>query len=91
MLVERIIQLGGTPLLSPEEWYKKTNCGYLIPTDPSYKAIIEQNIEGERCAIETYHDILNFTKDKDVVTYDLILEILKEEIEHEHDLETLLD
>jgi bacterioferritin len=24
MLIERIIQLGGTPLLSPEEWYKIT-------------------------------------------------------------------
>ncbi|MGC8844150.1 MAG: ferritin-like domain-containing protein, partial [bacterium] len=34
-LAERIIQLGGTPLLSPEEWLKATNCGYTAPEDPS--------------------------------------------------------
>lgn len=27
LISARIIQLGGTPVLSPEEWFKKTNCG----------------------------------------------------------------
>ena len=34
MLVERILQLGGTPLLDPADWYKETNCKYEIPSDP---------------------------------------------------------
>ena len=37
MLTDRIMQLGGTPLLEPEEWYKMTNCGYDAPDDPSVK------------------------------------------------------
>src|SRR5512139_1961829 len=54
MLALRIIQLGGTPLLSPEEWLKKTHCGYEAPTDPFVKKILAQNIAGEQCAIEVY-------------------------------------
>ncbi|MBN2230345.1 MAG: ferritin, partial [Candidatus Thorarchaeota archaeon] len=50
MLTERIIQLGGTPLLKPSDWDKHTNCGYEAPSDPSVKKLIEQNIEAERCA-----------------------------------------
>jgi bacterioferritin len=54
MLTERIIQLGGTPLLKPEDWYKLTNCGYDAPEDPAVKAILKQNIKGEQCAIDVY-------------------------------------
>jgi bacterioferritin len=49
MLVARIIQLGGTPVLKPEDWYKMTNCGYDAPKDPFVKPVLEQNIKGERC------------------------------------------
>src|SRR5512137_1823331 len=34
LLVTRIIQLGGTPVLNPENWFKLTNCGYDAPEDP---------------------------------------------------------
>ena len=71
-LVDRIIQLGGTPILEPENWYKLTNCGYAAPTDKSAIAILKQNIKGEQCAILVYHKILDFVKDKDVITYHLI-------------------
>ena len=90
MLVDRIIQLGGTPLLKPEDWYKETNCGYDAPEKPDTKTLLEQNIKGERCAIAIYNDLLNFIGDKDPVTYDLVLAILKDELEHEDDLEKLL-
>jgi len=90
-LVDRILQLGGTPILKPEDWYKFTNCGYEVPKDPSTKKLLEQNLKGERCAIEVYHKLLEYTKDKDVVTYGILLEILKDELEHEEDLETLLE
>jgi bacterioferritin len=88
-LAERIIQLGGVPLLSPEEWLKMTNCGYAAPEDPSVSAVLEQNIKGEQCAIEVYNNLLVELKDKDPVTYHLVLEILEDEIEHEEDLENL--
>ncbi len=91
MLTERIIQLGGTPLLKPQDWYTMTNCGYDAPEDPSVKALLKQNIKGEQCAIETYKNLTAAVKDKDVLTYHLVLEIMADEIEHEEDLEALLE
>ena len=91
MLAERIIQLGGTPLLDPKEFGEETNCGYLKPDDFKVKAIIEQGVEGERCAIEVYNRLIAMTKDKDIVTFEILLEILKDEIEHEADFMALLD
>ena len=91
LLSERIIQLGGTPLLSPQEWYTHTNCGYDAPTNPFVKNVLEQNIKGERCAIDVYEKMMNETKDLDPITYNLALEILEDEIEHEEDLENLLE
>ena len=90
MLVERIIHLGGTPILQPEDWYKMTNCGYNAPKNPDVVAILKQNIKGERCAIKIYQKMLETIKDKDIITYHLILEILEDEVKHEDDLETLL-
>lgn len=89
MLVERIIQLGGTPVLSPEDWYKKTNCGYDPPMDPHVKKLLEQNIKGEQCAIDVYQKLSIVLKDKDPITYQMVLEILEDEIEHEQELEAL--
>ncbi|MDD3538782.1 MAG: ferritin-like domain-containing protein [Candidatus Caldatribacteriota bacterium] len=90
-LVERIIQLGGTPVLSPEDWYKVTNCGYNAPSDPKVKKLLEQNIQGEQCAIEVYQKLSKMLKDNDSITYQLVLEILEDEVEHEEDLEALLE
>ncbi len=90
MLAERIIQLGGEPILDPADFGKFTNCAYLKPSDSSVKAIIKQGVEGERCAIEVYNHLLEFTKDKDIVTFHIILSILEDEIEHEADFEALL-
>lgn len=91
MLAERIIQLGGTPITNPGEFGKFANCPFANPTDISVKAIIQQAAEGERCAIEVYDNLLKFIKDKDVITYQMVLSILEEEIEHETDFENLLE
>jgi len=91
MLVNRIIQLGGTPILNPQDWFKLTNCGYEVPEDPYVKKLLEQNIKGEQCAIEVYYKLLEFTKDKDPVTAKMVLEILEDEIEHEADLQAILE
>ncbi len=91
MLVKRIIQLGGTPLIKPEDWYKHTNCGYDAPDDPHVKEILEQNIKGEQCAITVYKKLVDLTAGKDPVTYNMVLEILEDEIEHEDDLQAELE
>jgi len=91
MIALRIMQLGGTPVLEPKEWYNLTNCGYDVPSDPFVKAILEQNIKGERCAIETYNRLMAIVKDKDPITYNMVLTIISQEVEHEEDLQGLLE
>ena len=91
MLALRIIQLGGTPVIEPKEWYKHTNCGYDAPDDPFVKTLLEQNIKGEQCAIATYKKLMDITKDADPVTYNMVLTILSQEVEHEEDLQSLLE
>jgi len=91
MIAVRIIQLGGTPVTKPEEWYALTNCGYDAPDDPFVKTLLEQNIKGEQCAISTYKKLMDITKDTDPVTYNIILTIISQEVEHEEDLQSLLE
>ena len=61
MVAERIIQLGGTPVTNPADWTKYARCAYEDPTDPYIERILEQNLAGERCAIQRYQEIANFT------------------------------
>jgi len=91
MLTTRIIQLGGTPVIKPEDWYKFTNCGYEAPEDPFVRIILDQNIKGEQCAISVYNRLMEETKDNDPVTYNIVLQILQDEVEHEEDLQALLE
>jgi len=91
MVAMRIIQLGGTPVTSPQQWFELTNCGYEAPDDPFVKVLLEQNIRGERCAIGVYKRLLDITRDKDPITYNMVLTILSQEVEHEEDLQALLE
>jgi len=91
LLTTRIIQLGGTPVTKPQDWYKLTNCGYDAPDDPFVVKVLEQNIKGEQCAIKTYNAMMKKTKDSDPVTYNILLTILTQEVEHEEDLQALLE
>ena len=89
LIATRIIQLGGTPVLSPVEWPKITNCGYDAPKDPYVEVVLDQNIKGEQCAIKTYSKLLDTTREADPVTYNIILTIISQEVEHEEDLAAL--
>jgi len=89
MLAERIATLGGDPLVKFEDLLKESGCGYEAPTDPNTKKLVEQNIKGEQCAIDTYKELLDFVAGKDPITYNMVLEILEEEVEHEEDLESI--
>ena len=89
MVSARIIQLGGTPITKPENWYKMTNCGYDAPDDPYVETILEQNIKGEQCAISVYQNLLKATQTADPVTYNIALQNLGDEVTHEEDLQAL--
>jgi bacterioferritin len=91
MVSNRIIQLGGVPLTTPKKWFDMTNCGYDEPADPFVKKIIEQNVKGEQCAISIYHAMIEEVGMKDPVTYNMAVQILQDEVEHEEDLQALLE
>ena len=87
MVADRIVQLGGTPLLHPQDWFKHSRCAYDAPVDSYIEVILEQNLLGERCAIQRYNEIASFTSGKDHMTHQMATQILAEEIEHENDIE----
>jgi bacterioferritin len=89
LLAGRIIQLGGTPVTDPKQWFALSPCAYDAPDDPYVAVILDQNIAGEQCAIGAYKQLMDVTKDKDMVTYNLALTILEQEVEHEEDLQSL--
>ena len=91
LLTNRIIQLGGTPPTKPEQWYKLTNCGYEAPDNPFVETILKQNIKGEQCAIGVYQSLMQQTITADPITYNIVLTILEQEVEHEEDLQALLE
>lgn len=89
LLATRIIQLGGTPVLSPDNWLKMSNCGYDEPVDHYVEEILNQNIRAEQCAIKVYNELLAITREADPVSYNMLLTILSQEVEHEEDLSAL--
>ncbi|MDD5677033.1 MAG: ferritin-like domain-containing protein [Kiritimatiellae bacterium] len=91
LIALRIIELDGMPVTKPEDWYELTNCGYEAPDDPYVETVLKQNIKGEQCAITTYSKLLQTTKDADPVTYNIVVQILQDEVSHEEDLQNLAE
>lgn len=90
MLADRIIQLGGTPVLNPDDFSKLAKCKYEPPLNEDTYALVKQNLDAERCAVGRYQAICDLTFSKDYETYRLSEHILKEEIEHEQEMEDFL-
>jgi len=86
-LADRIIQLGENPILNPDEWKKYAKCRYEIPNSPDTKILVTQNLASERCAIERYQQICEMCHQGDYETFRLARKILKEELEHEQEME----
>ncbi|MBR1605263.1 MAG: ferritin [Alphaproteobacteria bacterium] len=89
-LADRIIQLGGTPVLNPEEWNSKAKCRYEAPTDPCIFKVLQQNLTAERCAVSHYQQLCELCHGVDFVTFRLSEKILKEEVEHEQEIEDFI-
>jgi bacterioferritin len=91
-LAERIAQLGGKPPADFSKLVQTSNAGY--PTPPAdekdFEGIVRTVIEAERGAIEVYNKLVHKTHGKDPITYQLIVHILGEEVEHETEFEMLL-
>ena len=84
-LIPRIYELGGKLPDCMKEFHDISACPPAnLPEDPNdVKAILEVLVKAERCAVYGYTRLCNMTAGKDHRTYDLVLAILNEEIEHE--------
>ena len=84
-LVPRIYELGGKLPDDMKEFHDLSACPPAhLPKDPTdVKAIVQVLLKAEQCAVEGYTHLCNMTAGKDHRTYDLVLAILNEEIEHE--------
>jgi bacterioferritin len=90
-VADRIMQLGGTPLIDPKEWFTEAQCKYAAPTDTYIGAILKQNLDAEGCAINRYQGIAELTNGTDYATHEMAVSILKDELEHEKDLHDYLN
>ena len=90
MIADRIIQLGGTPVLNPDDFSKLAKCKYEEPINEDTFSLVKQNLDAERCAIGRYQGICDLTFGKDYETYRPSEHILKEEIKHEQEMEDFL-
>ena len=91
-LAERIISLGGKPIADLSKLVAASNDGYPAPpaSEKDFEAIVKTVIQAERGAIEVYNKLVQKTHGKDPITYNLIVHILSEEVEHEDEFENLL-
>lgn len=92
LLMERVTQLDGEPLVSPSEAGARSYAEYRPPPkDPSdIRAMVVDSLDGERAAIRFYRDLYDRTREIDPVTADLARRALADEIDDEDELERLL-
>jgi bacterioferritin len=91
-LAGRIVSLGGKPPADVSRLVEASNAGYPAPpaSEKDFEAIVKAVVKAEQDAIEVYNKLVQKTHGKDPITYNLILHILSEEVEHEDEFESLL-
>jgi bacterioferritin len=91
-LAERIVSLGGKPLADVSRLVEASNAGYPAPpaSEKDFEAVVKTVIKAEQEAIEVYNRLAQKTYGRDPITYNLIVHILTEEVEHEDEFEMLL-
>lgn len=92
LLIERVLELGGTPMGAPADAAQGSYTAYKRPPeDPSdLEAMLSDSLEGERAAIHFWKDLYDLARDVDPVTTELARRGLGDEIDDEDELERLL-
>jgi bacterioferritin len=87
----RIIQLGGTPIMDPGKLLQISGCGYKQPpSDPNdIKQVIQDVLDSEACAVETYNRLAEKYRMTDLVTHEMFEELLEDEVGDEEEWEKL--
>ena len=88
MVAERIDQLGGEPDFDPKNLASRSATEY--GTGGTLVEMVRQNLVAERIAIEHYRDLINYFREKDPSTRQMLEGILKDEEDHANDMHDLL-
>ena len=91
-LANRIIQLGGVPVMHPTKLLETSGCGYKEPpSDPTdLKRVIQNVLESESCAIEFYNKMSEKYRSTDIVTHEVFENLLTDEVEDEETWEKFM-
>ena len=84
----RIVQLGGSPNLSPEGLLSRSHSEYV--EGETLIDMIREDLVAERVAIDSYNEMIRYVGDNDVTTRRMLEGILAVEEEHADDLSSFL-
>lgn len=87
-IAQRIVQLGGTPNLSPDGLLSRSHTEYVATENLGQ--MIRENLIAERIVIDSYREIAAYFAPFDPTSRTMIEEILAEEEEHADELADLL-
>lgn len=91
MLADRLNQLGEYAFSNPAEWLKNCTVGDVEPTQYlNYKKSVQKAMEIAGAVSEHYNEIMKKVNGVDFATYEIVSEILAEEVKEEQDLEDML-
>jgi bacterioferritin len=88
-IAERIVQLGGSPDLSPQGLITKSHSEYV--EGGSLQDMIKEDLVAERVAIDSYREMIEYIGTDDSTTRAMLEGILAREEEHAEDLVSLLN
>jgi len=84
----RIVQLGGSPNLSPEGLLSRSHSEYV--EGETLIDMIREDLVAERVAIDSYNEMIRYVGNDDVTTRRMLETILAVEEEHANDLVSFL-
>jgi bacterioferritin len=91
-IADRILQLGGDPVVHPRDWEPGANAPWTAPRADWADAdgMVQDQMKAESGAIRAYSALAKKTFGKDPVTHALAVELLEDEVGHEEFLENLI-
>ena len=81
-IAERVFRLGGTPVTHPRDWYNFASNISKESENPHIEKILAQIADDELCAVKRYCSLAETTKGIEEKTYEIVIAILKNELEH---------
>lgn len=90
LLADRILQLGGIPPTTPQEWYRYARCTFDTPVSFAADYLLRVTRIGEECAMRRYRAIAEMTVGVDPLTHSLAMRLYDAEKTHVEALTQML-